>query len=91
MEIMDLMFKVKRKEIYHAFIKHLIEIGRAYPCFCSAEELDIMRKKQEAKKAQPGYYGAWAKCRDLTNEERAERIKKMANLMLFVLEVKEIK
>lgn len=65
----------ERKEIYHAFIKHLIEIGRAYPCFCSAEELDIMRKKQEAKKAQPGYYGAWAKCRDLTNEERAERIK----------------
>ena len=65
----------ERKEIYHAFIKHLIEIGRAYPCFCSAEELDVMRKKQEAKKAQPGYYGAWAKCRDLTNEERAERIK----------------
>ena len=25
----------ERKEIYHAFIKHLIEIGRAYPCFCS--------------------------------------------------------
>ena len=65
----------ERKEIYHAFIKHLIEIGRAYPCFCSAEELEIMRKKQEAKKAQPGYYGAWAKCRDLTNEERAERIR----------------
>lgn len=65
----------ERKEIYHAFIKHAIEIGRAYPCFCSAEELDVMRKKQEAKKAQPGYYGAWAKCRDLTNEERAERIK----------------
>lgn len=65
----------ERKEIYHAFIKHLIEIGRAYPCFCSSDELDIMRKKQEAKKAQLGYYGAWAKCRDLTNEERAERIK----------------
>lgn len=65
----------ERKEIYHAFIKHLIEIGRAYPCFCSQEELEVMRKKQEAKKAQPGYYGAWAKCRELTNEERCERIK----------------
>ncbi|MCH5167283.1 MAG: glutamate--tRNA ligase [Erysipelotrichales bacterium] len=65
----------KRKEIYHAFIKHLIEIDRAYPCFCTSEELDEMRKKQEAKKLQPGYYGAWAKCRDLTNEEKAERIK----------------
>lgn len=65
----------ERKEIYHAFIKHAIEIGRAYPCFCSSEELEVMRKKQEAKKAMPGYYGAWAKCRDLTNEERAMRIK----------------
>ncbi len=65
----------ERKEIYHAFIKHLIEIDRAYPCFCSAEELDVMRKKQDAKKVQPGYYGAWAKCRDLSNEDRAARIK----------------
>ena len=65
----------ERKEIYHSFIKYLIEIGRAYPCFCSSEDLEIMRKKQEAKKAQPGYYGAWAKCRDLTNEEKAEKIK----------------
>lgn len=65
----------ERKEIYHAFIKHLIEIGRAYPCFCKSEELEIMRKKQEAKKSRLGYYGAWAKCRDLSNEERAEKIK----------------
>lgn len=65
----------ERKEIYHAFIKELIGMGRAYPCFCTSDELDIMRKKQEAKKSQPGYYGAWAKCRDLTNEERALRIK----------------
>ena len=28
-----------RKELYEIVIKHLIEIGRAYPCFCSAEEL----------------------------------------------------
>lgn len=66
----------ERKEIYHAFIKELIAMGRAYPCFCTSEELDLMRKKQEAKKSMPGYYGAWAKCRDLTNEQRAERIKK---------------
>lgn len=65
----------ERKEIYHTFIKYLIEIGRAYPCFCTSDELDIMRKKQEAKKGRIGYYGGWAKCRDLSNEERAERIK----------------
>ena len=39
----------ERKEIYHAFIKHLIEIGRAYPCFCKEEDLDSMRKMQERK------------------------------------------
>ncbi len=65
----------ERIEIYHTFIKHLIEIGRAYPCFCSSEELDLMRKRQEAKKSRLGYYGGWAKCRDLSNEERIKRIK----------------
>ena len=33
----------ERKEIYHAFIKDLIEKGRAYPCFCTKEELDETR------------------------------------------------
>ena len=67
--------QTKRIEIYHTFAKWMVEQGYAYPCFCSAEELEVMRKKQEAKKLQPGYYGGWAKCRDLSNEERAERIK----------------
>ena len=65
----------KRKEIYHAFIKHLIEIGRAYPCFCTVEELDLMRQKQEKYKARLGYYGRYAKCRNLSIEEQIERIK----------------
>ena len=41
----------ERKKIYHTFLKHLIEIGRAYPCFCSKEYLDktteIQRKEEE--------------------------------------------
>ena len=65
----------KRKEIYHTFIKHLIEIGRAYPCFCTKEELDLMRQKQEKYKARLGYYGRYAKCRNLSIEEQIERIK----------------
>ena len=64
-----------RTEIYHTFAKWMVEQGYAYPCFCTSLELEVMRKKQEAKKLQPGYYGGWAKCRDLSNEERAERIK----------------
>ena len=26
--------QTKRKEIYQAFVRHLVGIGRAYPCFC---------------------------------------------------------
>ena len=65
----------ERKEIYQAYAKYMIEQGKAYPCFCSAEEIDGIRKKQEAAKIRPGYYGVWAKCRTLTLDEAAERIK----------------
>ena len=65
----------KRKEIYHAYIKRLIEIGRAYPCFCTKEQLDEMRKNQEARKKRTGYYGAYARCRKLSVEEQIEKIK----------------
>ena len=64
----------QRADIYRVAIKYLIEQGRAYPCFCSQEELDVIRKEQEKNKLNPGYYGEFAKCRFLTNEERATRI-----------------
>ena len=64
-----------RKDIYEAYAKYLLSQGKAYPCFCSSEELEEMRKKQEAAKVRPGYYGVWAKCRNLTVEESAEKIK----------------
>lgn len=65
----------ERKEVYEAYAKKLISEGLAYPCFCTEEDLTTMREKQEHKKTRIGYYGNWAKCRNLTNEERAERIK----------------
>ena len=65
----------QRKDIYQAYAKYLLEQGKAYPCFCTAEEVEEIRKKQEAAKIRPGYYGVWAKCRNLTVEEAAEKIK----------------
>lgn len=65
----------KRKEIYQTYAKHLVEEGLAYPCFCSQEEIDDIRKMQELNKERIGYYGSYAKCRFLTNEERAQKIK----------------
>ena len=65
----------KRKEIYHVFIKHLIEIGRAYPCFCTSDDLNSMREKQEQTKIRTGYYGRFTKCRKLSIDDAYERIK----------------
>lgn len=64
-----------RKEIYQAYAKYLIEQGKAYPCFCAPEEVEEIREKQEAAKIRPGYYGVWAKCRNLTVEEAIKKIK----------------
>lgn len=65
----------KRKEIYQAFIKYFIEIGRAYPCFCSKEDLEVLRERQNTDKVRTGYYGEYAKCRDLSVDEAMARIK----------------
>ena len=65
----------ERKEIYETYAKYLVEKGLAYPCFCKSEEIDDIRKIQELNKERIGYYGSYAKCRYLTNEERIERIK----------------
>lgn len=64
-----------RKEIYQAYAKYMLEQGKAYPCFCTPEDGEELRKKQESAKIRPGYYGVWAKCRNLTVEEMAEKIK----------------
>lgn len=64
----------KRKELYHVFIKYLIEIGAAYPCFLTKEELASMRKKQEENKERLGVYKTYAKYRDLPVEEAIKKI-----------------
>ena len=66
----------ERKEIYQTYAKHLVELGLAYPCFCSEEEIENIRNTQAHRKSRIGYYGKWAKCRSLSIEEACERIKK---------------
>lgn len=66
----------KRAEIYHIVAKELVKKGLAYPCFCTAEELTDIRQEQEKGDALIwGYFGKWAKCRDLTFEEIEENLK----------------
>ena len=64
-----------RAEIYKTCIKHLMKMGRAYPCFCTPEELAELRKVQEANKEIPGYYGKYAKYRDFPVDEAIAKIK----------------
>ena len=66
--------QTERAEIYHIVAKYLVSIGRAYPCFCTEEDLTKMRQNQESRKKRIGYYGAYAKCRNLPYEEVKKRI-----------------
>ena len=59
----------ERAEIYQTYVKELIRQGLAYPCFCTAEELEQTRNEQEANKLKTGYYGEFAKHRNITFEE----------------------
>lgn len=67
-------YQSQRAEIYQTYVKQLIQKGQAYPCFCTEEELAAIRETQESLKENPGYYGKWAKHRDLTFEEIQSRI-----------------
>ena len=59
----------QRASIYHVFAKKLVAEGKAYPCFCTEDELTAMREKQEAAKVNFGYYGEFAMWRDRPMED----------------------
>jgi glutamyl-tRNA synthetase len=59
-------FQSERLKLYHECVDMLIEKNKAYYCFCSKEELDEMRNKQQENKETTKYDG---RCRDLSPEE----------------------
>lgn len=75
----------ERKEIYLTIAKSLVEQGLAYPCFCTPEELEVVRTKQEELKIRPGYYGEWAIHRNLTEEQIKQNL---AEQKSFVIRLK---
>jgi glutamyl-tRNA synthetase len=58
----------ERGEIYADMAARLRDAGQAYPCYCTAEELEAAREKAKAEKRAPGYEGT---CRNLTAEQIA--------------------
>ena len=67
----------KRVGIYHTVAKELVKKGLAYPCFCTAEELSVLREQEEKDGALiTGYFGKYAKCRNLSFEEIKEKLER---------------
>ena len=66
----------KREQIYHSYARELLRRGLAYPCFCTREELAQITAQQEAAKVQTGYYGEWARCRNLSDADVKSRLEK---------------
>ena len=64
----------KREQIYHTYARELLRRGHAYPCFCTREELAQMQEQQLAAKAHTGYYGEWARCRNLSQAAVISRL-----------------
>lgn len=63
-----------RVDIYHCYAKMLMEQGFAYPCFCTEDMLSATREVQDKAKERTGYYGKYATCRSLTDEQIEEKI-----------------
>lgn len=64
----------KRANIYLAYVKKLMQKDRAYPCFCTKEMLEEQTEKQKEAKVDIGYYGKWAKCSRLSEEQIEQKI-----------------
>ncbi len=63
--------QTERAALYGEYAKKLLDSSRAYPCFCSQEELEEQREAAKKKKLPPRYSG---KCRKLSCEE-VEKLK----------------
>jgi len=61
--------EAKEKGIYQKFADKLLAEGKAYKCYCTAEEVEEMRKTAQAAKKVPKYNG---KCRNLTEDQRKQ-------------------
>ena len=65
----------ERRYIYRVVLKHMIQEGLAYPCFCTEQDLTELRIVQEQNKAMTGYFGEYAVCRHLKPAEAIKKIK----------------
>ena len=65
-------FQTERAEMYRAAAQRLWDEGKAYPCFCTPEQLAADRAEAQARKDP--FQGYQRRCRDLDPEEARARI-----------------
>lgn len=61
----------QRQDIYDSYYHQLEQQGRAYPCFCTEQQLALSRKVQAASGKPPRYLGT---CKQLTAEQIAQKL-----------------
>ncbi|MCC6259639.1 MAG: glutamate--tRNA ligase [Anaerolineales bacterium] len=62
--------QTERREIYQRYAKILIDNDKAYPCFCTPDQLEKTRQEQLKRKENPRYAGT---CRNIPPAEAAKR------------------
>jgi len=62
--------QAERGDFYRGLYEQLQRSEQAYPCYCTAEELELSRKLQRMAGKPPRYAGT---CRNLSSAQRAER------------------
>ncbi len=65
-------FQTERAEMYRAAAQRLWDEGKAYPCFCTPEQLAADRAEAQARKDP--FQGYQRRCRGLSREEAQARI-----------------
>ena len=63
--------QTERREIYAQHARILVDKGHAYPCFCTADQLEKTKQEQMKRKENPHYDGT---CRTIDPGEAARRI-----------------
>jgi len=63
--------QTERREIYQQHANILVENGHAYPCFCTPDRLETMRRERQKLKLSPHYDGL---CRKLEPDEARRRV-----------------
>ncbi|OUM89104.1 MAG: glutamate--tRNA ligase [Bacillus thermozeamaize] len=58
---------MERLHLYRPYVQQLLDEGKAYPCYCTEEELQAVREQQQAAGEMPRYNG---RCRHLSDAER---------------------